>query len=297
MTVIEQVRRLSIFLPDSPSSSARRLRAPAASMRFENIRLFSTDLDGTLLGDPAAAERFGAAWTELDPRRRPLLVYNTGRTIVDTRSVVAARQLPEPDYIIGSVGTELHDSLYNRGDEFCREIATGWNLSAIEEIIGRVPGVKRQPAAYCHPYKSSWFWVRARREDIEHLESRLHGAGLEAQVIYSCRYFLDIVPARGGKGAALSWLCRRLHIEHEHVLVAGDTGNDTGMFLLPGVRGIVVQNALPELLAEVSRLPVYFARAVMADGVLEGLRHFGVLAAPTHSSSSHSSPTANFPVS
>ena len=31
-----------------------------------------------------------ALWT-----RRPLLVYNTGRTVADTRSIVSARQLPE----------------------------------------------------------------------------------------------------------------------------------------------------------------------------------------------------------
>lgn len=247
-------------------------------MHFQDIRLFSTDLDGTLLGNPAAVRRFGEAWSSLEPRRRPLLVYNTGRTIADTRSLVATRELPEPDCIIGSVGTELHDSLYGGGEEFCRQFGAGWDLARVEEIVGAIPGVTRQPAAFSHPYKSSWFWARARREELTQLEIRLREAGLQAQVIYSCRYFLDIVPARGGKGAALSWLCRRLDIRLEHVLVAGDTGNDLGMFLLPGAKGIVVQNALPELMTEVARLPVFVAPSPLADGVLEGLRHFGILA-------------------
>lgn len=246
-------------------------------MHFQDIRLFSTDLDGTLLGNPAAVRRFGEAWASLEPRRRPLLVYNTGRTIADTRSLVAARQLPEPDYIIGSVGTELHDALYGGGEEFCQQLAAGWDLARIEEIVGTVPGVIRQPAAFSHRYKSSWFWARARREEIALLENRLREAGVQTQVIYSCRYFLDVVPARGGKGSALTWLCRRLSIRLDHVLVAGDSGNDLGMFLLPGAKGIVVQNALPELVTEVARLPVFVAPSSLADGVLEGLRHFGIL--------------------
>lgn len=249
-------------------------------MPFGHIRLFSTDLDGTLLGDPAAAGRFTAAWTGIDRRFRPLLVYNTGRTVSDTRSLVAARELPEPDYIIGSVGTELHDSLYNGADEFHQQFGPGWNRARVEEIVGRMPGVKPQPAAFSHAFKSSWFWVRARREEVLELESRLQREGLQAQVIYSCRYFLDVVPARAGKGASLAWLCRRLQIALEEVLVAGDTGNDTGMFLLPGVKGIVVNNALPELMAEVARLPVFVAASGLADGVIEGLGHFGVLRSP-----------------
>jgi hypothetical protein len=46
-----------------------------------SIRLFSTDLDGTILGNPEAAWRFGEAWQALPLARRPLLVYNTGRTV------------------------------------------------------------------------------------------------------------------------------------------------------------------------------------------------------------------------
>ena len=60
-------------------------------------------------------------------------------------------------------------------------------------------------------------------------------------------------------------------------MVAGDTGNDSAMFLIPGVRGIIVENAQPELFARTLALPTYQAQEHFADGVLEGLQHYGVV--------------------
>src|SRR4029077_12047168 len=48
-------------------------------------------------------------------------------------------------------------------------------------------------------------------------------------------------------------------------------------FLLPGVQGIVVENAQPELIEAVVKVPTFNATRVIADGVLEGLEHFGVI--------------------
>lgn len=239
------------------------------------IRLLSADLDGTLLGNPAAAVRFFEQWSSLEPHRRPLLVYNTGRTVADTRSLVAAQLLPEPDFIIGSVGTEIHDPNADCHADFCSRFQLGWNTAVIDEIVGAIPGIRRQPVP--RPYKSSWFWIRARRDEIDRLAAQLHAAGIRANLIYSCRYFLDVVPQHGGKGPALAWLCERLGLPLSAALVAGDTGNDSSMFVLPDVRGIVVENALPELLASALGPRTYVARQSMADGVLEGLAHFGVL--------------------
>ncbi len=242
-----------------------------------HIRLFSTDLDGTLVGDATALSRFTETWSALPVQRRPLLVYNTGRRIADVRQLVATRLLPEPDFIIGSVGTELHDSLYDHGAEFHAQFREGWDLARVEEIVATFPGVTRQPAEFCQPFKSSWTWSRARRDELEQLRRRLAAAGLQTNVIYSCLHFLDVLPARADKGKALGWLCQRLHIPLADVLVAGDSANDSGMFLLPDVKGIVVANALPELFADVVGRACFVARAALADGVLEGLGHFGVL--------------------
>lgn len=73
------------------------------------IRLFSSDLDGTLLGNPEATRRFKAVWEALAPDSRPLLVYNSGRLVDDLRRFTADGTLPEANYYIGGVGTQIFD--------------------------------------------------------------------------------------------------------------------------------------------------------------------------------------------
>jgi sucrose-6-phosphatase len=242
------------------------------------IRLFSVDLDGTLLGNPESAQRFKEAWESLARESRPLLVYNSGRTVKDTLALIATRKLADAEYIIGGVGTEFRDAR-NPGDvpEFVAQFGEGWNLTLVEKIVGTTPGVERQPPEFLHPYKSSWYLHRANRQQIDELKHRLEEAGLQVTVVYSSLRHLDVLPSRANKGNALAWLCRRLDIPMDQVLVAGDTGNDSSMFLLPGVKGIVVENAQPELFDAVVKLPVFVATKVMADGVLEGLKHYGII--------------------
>jgi sucrose-6F-phosphate phosphohydrolase len=242
------------------------------------IRLFSVDLDGTLIGNPESTLRFKQTWESLKSEQRPLLVYNSGRTVSDIRAIIVPRRLPEPDYIIGGVGTQLHE-VHGDGEvpEFGAEFGEGWNLAKVEAIVSATPGVERQPPQFLHPYKSSWYWHRVDRAAVDALRQRLAAAGLQVNVIYSSLRDLDVLPSRASKGHALTWLCRRLNIPLEHVLVAGDTGNDSSMFLLPGVKGIVVENAQPELFEAVVKLPAFVAHKVHADGVLQGLQHFGVI--------------------
>lgn len=240
------------------------------------MRLFSTDLDGTLLGNPEGLARFTQRWAARETHHRPLLVYNTSRTVADTLSLVGTRQLPQPDFILGSLGTECHDATSTSDAGLREHFRLGWDLETVEEIVGATPGVRRQPLPTLR-FKSSWHWIRARRDEIDALARRLHAVGLRVNLIYSARYFLDIVPQHAGKGRALAWLCRRLQLALENVIVAGDSGHDADMFLLPETRGIVVENALPELHAVAINPRTFIARRPMADGVLEGLEHFGVL--------------------
>ena len=243
-----------------------------------SIRLVCSDLDGTLLGNPEATRRFKDTWEDIPRAARPFLCYASGRLIQDLIDLLAGNTLPWPDYIIGGVGTQLYDGRQRRMVREYVEATTGrWDVAKIAEVMAAVQGAEPQPARFGHSYKSSWFLSDAPRETIERIRQGLADAGLEANVIYSSMRDLDILPSQASKGFALQWLSAKLRIDLREVLVAGDTGNDSSMFLLPGVKGIVVENAQPELLEAVVKLPTYTAGSGFADGVLEGLKHFGVI--------------------
>jgi sucrose-6F-phosphate phosphohydrolase len=251
---------------------------PAPPVRAAPVRLFSTDLDGTLLGNPEATQRFKSVWQELDPITRPILIYNSGRLVDDLRRFIDDGTLPPAEFWVGGVGTQIWDVRAGRTPEaFPAYLSEGWNPGRVREVVAAFPGVRPQPDEFQHEFKSSWFLDRATPGAIRALRERLASAGVAAAVVYSSARDLDVLPRNATKGGALSWLCAWLGVPLDQVLVAGDTRNDASMFRLPGVRGIMVENAQPELFEATVDLPTYCSRQILADGVLDGLCHHGVV--------------------
>ena len=237
-------------------------------------RLLVCDIDNTLTGDHAALDRF-RSWLEAH-RGEVAFGIATGRVLSNTIRALKQWEIPRPDVLITAVGSEVYYGRSRFVDDvgWRRLIDRKWEPARLRKLLSGVPGLRLQPKADQRRFKLSYFIDPKKAPPITDLRRRIRSAGLEVQLIYSHEAYLDLLPARASKGGALKYLAHRWGLPLEHLLVAGDSGNDAEM-LTSGAFGIVVGNYSPELSTLRERHGVYFAEAEYADGILEGIHHFG----------------------
>ena len=237
---------------------------------MDNRFLIVSDVDGTVLGDDEALARF-ADW--LAPRREQFfLAYNSGRLTDSIRKSVETTGLPEPDALIGGVGTQIELYSTRQRLEDWPRLQGNWDLQVIRETLSACDELELQPEEFLADHKISYFAYCAADEELAKWNSLLEKAGQGVQLVYSSKRDLDFLPAGINKGAATARLAEYWQIPADRVFVCGDTGNDISMFE-QNFQGIVVGNALPELKALKSPR-IYHAQGNYAAGVEEGIRHW-----------------------
>lgn len=241
-------------------------------------RLLATDLDGTLIGDDDAMHRLWSALRATDI----VIAFSTGRHLQSIQQFYRESGLDgRADACICMVGTDIYvrdGDAYTLDEAWHENIAAGWDRDTVEQLVAQYPGITPQDDQWQSRFKASYF-VEADdgAEQVAQLRTALKQAGIDAKVVYSADRYLDLLPARSGKGEAVRFLAEQLEVAPDDVITAGDTGNDLDMMRPElGFRGIVVGNAAEELKQQ--RGPhVYHADAHCAAGIREGLLHYGWL--------------------
>ena len=257
----------------TPNLSKIPFRAARPGQPF----LLASDVDGTLLGDPEGEQQIKALVENLGEN----LIFSviTGRSRNSVLGLVAEGRLPQPQYIFSAVGTELldcRDPQNALGEKFTARVAATWDLESLY-ALGEGPGVWRQDYPDGQPpFQAGFFWD-GQEQSLAAFRQRL-GDSDQYFVQTSSGMYLDVLPRSLGKGQAALFLQRELGLAPEDVLIAGDDGNDKVMFQT-GLRGIVPANAAAELKAVAVESWHYHSPYPAGRGVLDGLRHFGLIVA------------------
>ncbi len=237
---------------------------------MEGRSLLISDVDNTLLGDDEALSQF-LDWYE-STEVRPYLAYCSGRFFPSIWRSILTTKLPQPEVIIGGVGTEIH--LAGSGERVAGwpENADSWDRDAIEAALTVHTELEPQPAEFQSEHKISFYGRDLKPAFLAHLRRQLNALGHRVEIVYSSRRDLDVLPSKTNKGSAAAYLARCSGVEPGQVIVCGDSGNDMSLFQ-QGFCGVVVGNAHPELRA-LSQENIYHATRNYAAGVLDGVQYW-----------------------
>lgn len=240
--------------------------------------LFVTDLDNTFVGDDEALAVLQYQLSQHRQQQGTKVVYATGRSPTLYQQLKEEKMLSNPDALVTSVGTEIYFKKDTVDTQWSAILSDGWDRELIVAIGQQFPELEPQPISEQRPFKVSYFVIHPAESLIVELGVNLKKAGLKTKIVYSDGKNVDILPIKGNKGLAMQYLAQRWEIQPEYTVACGDSGNDIDLFRVGEERGIIVSNAQPELVAwyEANRSStLYLAKTPFAQGILEGLAHFG----------------------
>jgi len=231
-------------------------------------RLLVSDIDGTLVDGEPDPEAMTALRETLASGDLAFAVAS-GRRLELVEDAIARYGLPDPAIVICDVGSDVRYGPERIVDDgFRRHVTYRWDPEVARDVLQGF-GLELQEEAAQTPRKVS-FHLHGD-VSLETLDAALREPGVEAHLIASAGRYLDALPARAGKGAAIRHLAHAWGFKASSIVVAGDTGNDRDMLQGPWY-GIVVGNHHAELADLRGKRRIHMADAPHAWGVVEGLR-------------------------
>jgi sucrose-phosphate synthase len=236
-------------------------------------RAIFTDLDQSLLGDPLALKEF----VDLVRANRNCATFGiaTGRRLDSALGIMRKFNIPLPDVLLNSLGTEIYYAPQLTADyAWSVHVDYHWNPKGVRRVLDQLPGLIPQTMGEQSRFKVSYHYDPTIAPSIEEINALLRHEELSVNVIHAFGQFLDIIPVRASKGLALRYFAHKWDIPLEHILVAGGSGADEDMIRGNTLAVVVANRHHEELSGLVDLDRVYFAERPHAAGILEAIDHY-----------------------
>lgn len=273
----------------TPVKAVGTIGSIAPGIRLANVdAILLADIDNTLLGDDDALERLLPLLKE--QRGRLGFGVASGRSLELVRKILEEYGIEEIDVVVSSVGSEIYyGRSFTQDRGWMTRLRHKWHPERIRDAMSRFSWLKLQTESTAQrEFKISYDFDQSfdLAEAGEQIRQALDETRSAYSLVLSHNCYVDILPHRASKGKAVRYLSQKWDVPLERIATAGDSGNDFDM-LTGRTAGIVVGNHSSELepLRNSSHL-VYFAKGHHANGLIEGLKHYGLLAVPATTAAS-----------
>ncbi len=243
-------------------------------------RLAAFDMDGTLL---MPDHRLGEKTLGVLKRLRDheiTLTFATGRHVLEMRHLLGALSMEA--FLITGNGTRIHSvegEVLHRQDldpaVAERVLHSTWDTRASIHVFndtGWLTNREIPELLHAHVYSGFKYQLTDLRripagavtkicfcgdhDDLGRLRVQLNEAlGDRAHLTFSAVDCLEVLPVGCNKGSALAVLSHHLGLTMQDCMAFGDAMNDREMLGSVG-RGLIMGNAMPQLMAELPHLPV-----------------------------------------
>ena len=256
------------------------------------VRLAAFDMDGTLL---LPSNQFGEE-TLLSlhalQEQAVQLTFATGRHYLEMQPLIQQHNLSA--YLVSGNGTRIHtvdgELMYSvdlpldvaqqvinhpwqtaaslhvfNDDGWFAQVDEPWILSA-HQLSGF--GYQLADLQQLAEQRVTKICFIGEHQDLCQLQTQLQDVLQDrAHLCFSALSCLEVMPVGSNKGAALTKLSAELNIAMADCMAFGDAMNDLEMLGQVG-HGFVMRNAMPQLKAELSHLPV------IGDCATQGVAHY-----------------------
>jgi len=236
-------------------------------------RAIISDLDQNLIGDKNSLRQLIDVLRQ--HRKSSKFAIATGRRFDSALRIMRQHNIPEPDILITSGGTEIYYApKYSTDIAWSQHIDYDWSPHKVKPVLAELPGLKLQPRSEQSRFKISYYIDPGIAPDVEEISSLLHQNEQSVHLNLAFGQYLDVMPQRASKGLALRYIADRWQIPLERIFVAGGSGADEYMMRGNTLAAVVANRHHEELSQLVNIEHIYFARNPFAEGILEALAYY-----------------------